>query len=132
MKLILATFSCAAALVLLATSRASAEPDELEALFANSVKVAEDVAGAEDADDASAATADASDSQQTVPNYGGPSPWKVPAELHSVDGTVNAESADHKQAPTSPINAVPEPSAIILALLALGYFLLFGRRRRIV
>ena len=31
----------------------------------------------------------------------------------------------------APFTAVPEPSAIILALAALGYFLLFARRRRI-
>jgi len=30
-----------------------------------------------------------------------------------------------------PINPVPEPSAIILAVAALGYFLLFARRRRV-
>jgi len=37
--------------------------------------------------------------------------------------------ADHKSAP-SPVNAVPEPSALLLALAALVYFMLFGRRRR--
>jgi hypothetical protein len=34
--------------------------------------------------------------------------------------------------PAAPINPVPEPSAIILALAALVYFLLFGRRRRVI
>jgi hypothetical protein len=34
--------------------------------------------------------------------------------------------------PAATVNAVPEPSAILLALAALVYFLLFGRRRRMV
>jgi hypothetical protein len=34
--------------------------------------------------------------------------------------------------PAATVNAVPEPSAILLALAALVYFLLFGRRRRVV
>ena len=42
------------------------------------------------------------------------------------------DSGDHKRAATSPVNAVPEPSALLLALAALVYFMLFGRRRRMV
>lgn len=48
--------------------------------------------------------------------------------------TVDSNSAAHVEqdaAPSSPINPVPEPSAIILAVAALGYFLLFARRRRV-
>jgi hypothetical protein len=36
----------------------------------------------------------------------------------------------HADAPAGSASPVPEPSAIILALVALAYFLLFGRRRR--
>ena len=52
----------------------------------------------------------------------------------SSDWTVEsaaAEAGDESDAPPSPINPVPEPSAIILAVAALGYFLLFARRRRV-
>ncbi|MGD9722058.1 MAG: hypothetical protein AB7O59_09900 [Pirellulales bacterium] len=38
---------------------------------------------------------------------------------------------EHKE-PAGPFTAVPEPSAIFLAVAALVYFLLFGRRRRMV
>jgi len=43
-----------------------------------------------------------------------------------------ADAAGNDNAtPPLPINPVPAPSAIILAVAALGYFLLFARRRRV-
>ncbi len=42
-------------------------------------------------------------------------------------------AADHETEDSgATINAVPEPSAILLAVAALVYFLLFGRRRRVM
>jgi hypothetical protein len=41
-------------------------------------------------------------------------------------------AVDHKPVPLGPISAVPEPSAVLLAIVALVYFLVFGRRRRMV
>jgi hypothetical protein len=42
---------------------------------------------------------------------------------------VPAHAPDHKSAP---FNAVPEPTAMVMAVLALIYFLVFGRRRRVI
>ena len=38
-------------------------------------------------------------------------------------------AAEDKAAPAAEVSAVPEPSAVALAVLALVYFLVFGRRR---
>jgi hypothetical protein len=58
------------------------------------------------------------------------------AAWHATPSTQAARRAtdDHDSGRETPptINAVPEPSAIILALAALVYFLLFGRRRPMV
>jgi hypothetical protein len=60
-------------------------------------------------------------------------PWQVTPSVIGSDlsssGAIPAHSPDHKSAP---FNAVPEPTAMVLALLALIYFLVFGRRRRVV
>jgi hypothetical protein len=40
------------------------------------------------------------------------------------------DTGDHKSGAASRVNAVPEPAARLLALAALVYFMLFGRRRR--
>jgi hypothetical protein len=55
--------------------------------------------------------------------------WQVESRSATEPDTVSAAGDD---APTpAPINPVPEPSAVILAVAALGYFLLFARRRRV-
>lgn len=56
-------------------------------------------------------------------------PDEKPAEVAAVPASPVAQSSADQSQP--PINAVPEPSAILLALAALGYFLIFGRRRRV-
>ncbi len=59
--------------------------------------------------------------------------WNTGGADQSVSAQLGSMAAS-SQAPepaAAPINAVPEPSAILLALAALIYFLLFGRRRRV-
>lgn len=60
--------------------------------------------------------------------------WGVTAAEPSMATHVGGlESADHEtEGSAATINAVPEPSAILLAVAALIYFLLFGRRRRVM
>lgn len=55
--------------------------------------------------------------------------WTV--EPGSATDTGGDAAGDDDATPPLPINPVPEPSAIILAVAALGYFLLFARRRRV-
>jgi hypothetical protein len=55
--------------------------------------------------------------------------WTVKSGSNGETGA--ADSNSEGSAPSLPINPVPEPSAIILAVAALGYFLLFARRRRV-
>jgi hypothetical protein len=50
------------------------------------------------------------------------------ADRHDVDHSAST-AAESKAAPAADISAVPEPSAVALAVLALIYFLVFGRRR---
>jgi hypothetical protein len=52
----------------------------------------------------------------------------------SVPVTSEEEStvAEKPAEATEGLNMVPEPSAVALALLALGYFFVFGRRRQLV
>ncbi len=78
----------------------------------------------------------ASHSSETHPQTSARStPW-----ASSVTGTVGgahvggrdeipAHAQDHK---SGPFNAVPEPTAMVMAVLALIYFLVFGRRRRVI
>lgn len=55
-----------------------------------------------------------------------------PARVSVNKTTVAANSgANSKSAEALPPNPVPEPSAVILGSLALLYFLIFGRRRRL-
>jgi hypothetical protein len=51
----------------------------------------------------------------------------APAAAHQA-----AAPTDPKASPAPGINLVPEPSAIALAVLAMLYFLVFGRRRVVV
>jgi hypothetical protein len=69
-------------------------------------------------------------------NFAERSAWTAHSEPSTAEGAVGANPLDHDRAaqrtPAAPMNPVPEPSAIILALAALVYFLLFGRRRRVI
>ena len=53
---------------------------------------------------------------------------KAPAELRHLA----PQAHESKPATGETVSAVPEPSAILLAVAALVYFLVFGRRRRFV
>jgi hypothetical protein len=69
--------------------------------------------------------------------YTDPSDWRpavhAPPPRVSISKTPGSAdaSAQAKAADALPPNPVPEPSAVILGSLALLYFLVFGRRRRI-
>ena len=61
-------------------------------------------------------------------------PWDAsigPQPRASLTDDSPPPSRHRKSAPSSAVNLVPEPSAIILATLALLYFLIFFRRRRL-
>jgi hypothetical protein len=47
------------------------------------------------------------------------------------DNGVASTAAPHKSKPFSHLDVVPEPSALAMATVALIFFLLFGRRRRL-
>ncbi len=124
MKSTLLIFLCAAALLLAKAPRAFGAIDEVDALLLGN--------------------APADEGQSIAPSSGRPSPppassvervaWQADDVHAAIAGAADAQAdrqADPKSAPASTINAVPEPSAIILAVAALGYFLLFGRRRRL-
>ena len=77
----------------------------------------------------------------TDPNstgYGDVSHWRPTGSPPSARVSINKTAADVRDAAhrartaeALPPNPVPEPSAVILGGLALLYFLIFGRRRRI-
>jgi hypothetical protein len=50
------------------------------------------------------------------------------AEISLADSATST-TADHKPATTWHVDAVPEPSALAMAVVAMLFFLLFGRRR---
>jgi hypothetical protein len=61
-----------------------------------------------------------------------PLPAKAPWEgavADPAEPSVVPEAAPRDETPPSRVNLVPEPSAILLAVLALVYFLVFFRRR---
>ena len=63
-----------------------------------------------------------------------PTLWDAAGGDEGVVAHVSSIAASERSTsePAATVNAVPEPSAILLALAALVYFLLFGRRRRMV
>ena len=70
--------------------------------------------------------------------YADPARWRPTVASPPARVSINKTSADARDAANSgkaaealPPNPVPEPSAVILGSLALLYFLIFGRRRRI-
>ena len=67
-------------------------------------------------------------------DYRDHSRWQPPIAVPMTRTTKSAQpttGATEKPAPPAGLNVVPEPSAIALGVLALLYFLVFGRRRRL-
>jgi len=68
-------------------------------------------------------------------DYTDHSRWHSPVVMAPVSRAAKsarpAKGATQKPAPPAGLNIVPEPSAIALGVLALLYFLVFGRRRRL-
>jgi PEP-CTERM motif-containing protein len=58
-------------------------------------------------------------------------PSDATADVNDHDRT-DADDSSQRPAASSPFSAVPEPSTVAIAGLALLYFMLFGRRRRVV
>jgi hypothetical protein len=61
-----------------------------------------------------------------------PQPWRAVADAPGgSDGASipSAAIADQRPADSTDLTMVPEPSAVVLAVVALFYFLIFGRRR---
>ena len=67
-------------------------------------------------------------------DYSDHSRWQPPIVVPMTRTTKSPQpttGAAEKPAPPAGLNVVPEPSAIALGVLALVYFLVFGRRRRL-
>jgi len=73
------------------------------------------------------------DDQREPSGQAEPGLWSATTPDHGVSPQLGSMAASNTtpEPATTPVNAVPEPSAILLALAALVYFLLFGRRRRV-
>ncbi len=96
--------------------------DAVDALFAETAKSTEETAQAPThISEAAAEVAQPSSPHVGVIGIGA----AVDPLPHTLDASAEPAGAD------TPFSAVPEPSAIILALAAFVYFLLFARRRRI-
>lgn len=127
-------------LVSLAASAARAEVDPVEQLFQDSPRgptaTASDshgIAGHEPVSDlfTSAEEMQPAGEKSSPGEHADSSMWNtgLPA------GEVSPQKLSTQGAPdppATPVSPVPEPSAILLALAALVYFLLFGRRRRVI
>jgi len=117
-------------------SCALAAPDELEQLLFGEAVVAENeplaASAVADADRVVSEGSPAVSLPETS-SYSQSAAWSSPADpqasVTSVSHRRVADVSDAGQAPAAPVSVVPEPSAIVLALVALAYFLLFGRRR---
>lgn len=71
---------------------------------------------------------------QEALDYTDHSRWRSPISAPLTRAAKSAQpatGATQKPAPSTSLNVVPEPSAIALGVLALLYFLVFGRRRHL-
>lgn len=123
--------------LVLAHAPSAAARDQIDELFGASTEVTDDdlfaPAPLVDPDSAAAATAG-----RPVAAPTGSATWDLTPSVQVTPilidedargaAEIPARSPAHKPAPVS---AVPEPTAVVLALLALMYFLVFGRRRRV-
>jgi hypothetical protein len=114
-----------AALPIVARSSHAQALDEVDRLLANeSVAAPLDVPTSESLADRSLIGREAT--------HDGGRYWQPPVGAAGDVARVSSGAADEKPAATEGISLVPEPSAIALAVLALIYFLIFGRRRNTV
>jgi hypothetical protein len=121
-----ATAVCLSVLML-ALGQAAASADELDDLLSGSASGVE--VASEPADQPAVAETTSPDSprEEVDLDYTNHARWQpIVALPNSADG-VSAQPRT-AEAPSA-FSAVPEPSAIALALLAFVYFLVFGRRR---
>jgi hypothetical protein len=133
-------------LMAIAASTAFAELDPVEQLFLDAPAAAplangsgpsiadqEPVSSLFTAEEEMPHVAAAGSRDQESPDMSQDALWTADGADHSVSAQIGSMAASNPTAKpaATPVNAVPEPSAILLALAALIYFLLFGRRRRV-
>ena len=130
---------CVALLALPLAPRAFGEIDEVERLFQGDTPPS---------DREPLLASEIADTEQALPggipaisspdaaHYAESLLWNQPADPQTGTSSAGvspvADASPAKPIPAAPVSPVPEPSAIILALAALAYFLLFGRRRRVI
>ncbi len=128
---------CVALLALPLAPRASGEIDEVDRLFQGDAPpsdseplLASEIAVTEQALPGGIPAV----SSPEATSYSESALWNQPADLQTATSGAGpvADASPAKPIPPAPVSPVPEPSAIILALAALAYFLLFGRRRRVI
>jgi hypothetical protein len=123
-----ATLLCTVALWLVMPVRANAA-DELEKLLSGSAAIDDEPAVSERGLDEPFAAGNRGESSDPSANYADRATWQTTPQPHAVAAAPH--DVHHEPDNSGSISPVPEPSAIVLALAALAYFILFGRRRRI-
>jgi hypothetical protein len=121
---------CFAALAV-GAARAAAAPNELERLLNGETVGPSAARSTRPVADVETVVAESGPDSASFPHRAAWSTASEPSEVDSALHRSTSAHADDPAAPAEPVSAVPEPSAIILALAALVYFLLFGRRRRV-
>jgi hypothetical protein len=122
-------------IVATAAARASAAPDAVDQLLYGDSPVVLDKSISEShvPQPASNVSTEAPSSANESSGFSQQAPWNAPVDSGMEIGRVRdvpmAQADGEELPPASRVTAVPEPSAIFLALAALVYFLLFGRRR---
>lgn len=119
-------------MLLVALEQAKVSADELDELLAGTTNVAQQESSAQSEVPAAAsneaASNDAVSPREDVElDYTNHAHWQPVVALPSSADSVSGQSRT-SEAPSA-FSVVPEPSAIALAMLALVYFLVFGRRR---
>jgi hypothetical protein len=134
MRPIYAALICALAVV--AARPAQSRGDELDDLLSSPPIASSHEPAASSNESGSDVTADAADhfdlSDSDAASYADQSRWHPVVGLSTHAATKGKSTSDgsaQKSPAPSNLSLVPEPSAVVLAGLALIYFLVFGRRR---
>lgn len=115
-------------MLLIALGQAQVSADELDDLLAGNTSFAEQESVAQSELTVTAVSTEGVAPREDVElDYTNHAHWQPVVALPS--GTDNVGGQSRAAESPSAFSAVPEPSAIALAMLALVYFLVFGRRR---
>lgn len=115
-------------LLLIALGQTQVSGDELDDLLSGNTDIVQQESGVQSELTANSGSTEANIPREDVDlDYTNHARWQPVVALPSAADAVSGHSRT-AEAPAS-FSAVPEPSAIALAMLALVYFLVFGRRR---